>query len=200
MMAAEVQILDFVRPEERDEYLQLVVGLRAQLRPVGALEEVFAEAIVGATWRLRRCSMLEARMAETLAFDPMEDDSAGRVQASVDRARVQSHNILRRSMAELRQIQTERSIRHEVFGPNDTADRDLTSYREFGKFLTNHDRGKLLARKLHAIGTRPASQPQPAQLASFCETPRNALCPCASGRKYKRCCGQSAPPVLQRAA
>jgi transposase-like protein len=25
---------------------------------------------------------------------------------------------------------------------------------------------------------------------------RNGLCPCGSGKKYKRCCGQSAPPVL----
>ena len=25
---------------------------------------------------------------------------------------------------------------------------------------------------------------------------RNAPCPCGSGRKYKRCCGSSAPPIL----
>ena len=28
------------------------------------------------------------------------------------------------------------------------------------------------------------------------QTPRNALCPCGSGAKYKRCCGKNAPPVL----
>ena len=43
--------------------------------------------------------------------------------------------------------------------------------------------------------------PQP----SGCEiepnpTPRNALCPCGSGTKYKRCCGKAAPPVLNMAA
>ncbi|MFN7938596.1 MAG: SEC-C metal-binding domain-containing protein [Bryobacteraceae bacterium] len=32
------------------------------------------------------------------------------------------------------------------------------------------------------------------------QTPRNALCPCGSGNKYKRCCGKNAPPVLGRAA
>jgi len=32
------------------------------------------------------------------------------------------------------------------------------------------------------------------------QTPRNALCPCGSGNKYKRCCGKNAPPVLTRAA
>lgn len=29
---------------------------------------------------------------------------------------------------------------------------------------------------------------------------RNALCPCHSGQKYKRCCGRNAPAVLQNAA
>lgn len=28
------------------------------------------------------------------------------------------------------------------------------------------------------------------------QTPRNALCPCGSGQKFKRCCGKDAPPVL----
>ncbi len=32
------------------------------------------------------------------------------------------------------------------------------------------------------------------------QTPRNALCPCGSKLKYKRCCGKSAPPVLGKAA
>ena len=30
------------------------------------------------------------------------------------------------------------------------------------------------------------------------QTPRSARCPCGSGRKYKRCCGANAPPVLNR--
>jgi hypothetical protein len=178
-MATDAQIQDFVRPEERDEYSQSVAGLRAQLKPEGALEEVFTEAIIGATWRLRRCARIEARMAETCALDPMEDDSASRLQNSIDRARAQSHNILRRSMAELRQLQTERSIRFEVFGPDDTSVRDLTSYREVGKFLTDHDRGKLLARKLDGIDTiasvmrLPTDSPA-AGSGSFCKTPRAA--------------------------
>jgi uncharacterized protein YchJ len=29
------------------------------------------------------------------------------------------------------------------------------------------------------------------------EIPRSAPCPCGSGRKYKRCCGHNAPPVLK---
>ncbi len=32
--------------------------------------------------------------------------------------------------------------------------------------------------------------------AAASQTPRNALCPCGSGVKYKRCCGSAAPPLL----
>ena len=39
----------------------------------------------------------------------------------------------------------------------------------------------------------PAARPTPIRQDS---TPRNALCPCRSGEKFKRCCGKSAPPML----
>jgi hypothetical protein len=219
-------IHDFVRPAERDEYSQLVSALRAQLNPNGALEEAFASAIVGAVWRLRRCSLLEARMSETCELDPMEDDSAARPQISVDRARAQSHNILRRSIAELRRLQTQRNIRLEIFPAAESPDPDLTSYSDVATFLNSHERGKLLARKLDGLDSlaaiagmgpsRPLSAsfpPPPAEapgtaVGSFCKpadrpasgTPRNAPCPCGSGVKHKRCCGKSAPPALARAA
>jgi hypothetical protein len=40
----------------------------------------------------------------------------------------------------------------------------------------------------------------PAQPAACVEIARNALCPCGSGIKYKRCCGANAPPKLCHAA
>ena len=58
-------------------------------------------------------------------------------------------------------------------------------------------------------GTQPEENPlepgpapeNPAQSPEIDpQTPRNALCPCLSGLKYKRCCGPKAPPVLGRAA
>jgi len=204
---------DFVRPAEHDEYSQLVSGLRAELNPNGALEDAFAAAIIGAVWRLRRCSLLEARMGQTCELDPMEDESAARPQISIDRARAQSHNILRRSIAELRRLQTQRAIRLEIFPAAESPDPDLTSYTDLGAFLNNHDRGKLLARKLdgqdilaeHAAIAASLSAPPPAEapavkLGSFCKPSRNAPCPCGSGLKHKRCCGKSEPPALARAA
>jgi hypothetical protein len=205
---------DFVRPAECDEYSQLGEGLRAQLNPEGALEDAFAAAIIGAAWRLRRCALLEARMAQTCELDPMEDDSASPLQTSVDRARAQSHNLLRRSIAELRRLQTQRTIRLELFAAAEAPTPNLTSYSDVGICLNSHDRGKLLARKLDGIDTVAAvagfgiEAPAPAAgSGSFCKpanglagTPRNASCPCGSGVKHKHCCGKSAPPVLHRAA
>lgn len=45
-----------------------------------------------------------------------------------------------------------------------------------------------------------AEELQPTAQETPHQTPRNALCPCGSGNKYKRCCGKNAPPVLNRAA
>ena len=56
---------------------------------------------MSATWRLRRCRLVEATTS------PIDD-------AAVDRARSHAHNMLRRSLAELRKLQTERTIRCEL--------------------------------------------------------------------------------------
>ncbi len=61
-----------------------------------------------ANWRLRRCGILEYDLAR--ACDPAPDAQTA-IQKSIDRARAQSHNILRRSLAELRRLQTERHTR-----------------------------------------------------------------------------------------
>ena len=41
-----------------------------------------------------------------------------------------------------------------------------------------------------------AETQQPAPPETAPQTPRNALCPCGSGMKFKRCCGADAPAVL----
>ena len=108
---------DFVRPEEKTEYEQICHGLQADLNATGALEETYAMAIIGATWRLRRCSRVESEMSEIFSLDPMEDEAGSRIQRTVDRARGQAFNILRHATAELRRLQTERAIRKELSLP-----------------------------------------------------------------------------------
>jgi len=93
---------------EQSEYAQTRNALMAELAPSGILEQTFADEVMTATWRLRRCGLLEAAL-------PIDDDEAvERKQKSIDRARAQAHRILRQSMAELRALQTERYIRRDL--------------------------------------------------------------------------------------
>ena len=171
----------FIRPGEEEEYAETLTSLIAELAPQGIIEETFTAEIVGATWRLRRCRMVEQSLSEGATLDPMVDDQAEKKQTSVDRARAQSHNILRRSLAELRKLQTERTLREQAEEWRQTDEEEI----EENSFC------------------KPAPQtvPQPSACEKPAEqTPRNALCPCGSGTKYKRCCGKDAPPVLNLAA
>jgi hypothetical protein len=174
---------DYVRPEEQPEYAEICAALQSDLNPSGALEATFAMAIIGATWRLRRCSLIESDMSEIFSLDPMEDQAGSRTQHSVDRARSQAFHILRHATAELRRLQTDRRIRAELFPDTQPG---IVGYRDVVRTL----------KQSAASGS--------AKLASNCNPPestaRNAPCPCGSGEKYKRCCGVGAAPILNKAA
>jgi hypothetical protein len=168
---------DFVRPDERDDYARLGSSLRHELNPRGTLEETFAAAIIGAVWRLHRCSLVEAKIAETADLDPMEDQATSCLQVAIDRARAHAHNLMRRSLAELRRLQTDRTIREELFdGALTQPEPDLTSYKEVAIAINHGNRCKLLARKLDGIDSIAALMAPPPTgpaelLASFCKTP-----------------------------
>jgi len=114
---------------------QILAALMHELSPEGVLEEIFATEIMTATWRLRRCHRVEA--------DPAE-------QESVDRARAQSHNILRRSIAELRKLQTERTIRTQLDDPEMPR---LADTKQVFNTLNIHDKQCLAARKANGLDT-----------------------------------------------
>jgi hypothetical protein len=107
---------DFIRPGEEEGYKALQAGLVHQFAPGSLLEDILVEEIHRATWRLRRCGEVESHLVirlddrESYIFDPMEtsEESAIRIQKSVDRARAQAHRILHKCTAELRKLQAER--------------------------------------------------------------------------------------------
>src|SRR5580704_2293977 len=107
---------DFIRPEEEEEYAQTLIQLMDELTPEGIVEQTFATEIMGAHWRLRRCRLVEEAFSsiENLDFDPMMDERTEKQQKSVDRARAQSHLILRRSIDELRKLQSIRTIPEQL--------------------------------------------------------------------------------------
>jgi hypothetical protein len=200
---------NFVRPGEQSEWDEFNTAFLVDLAPHGALETSIASELIRASWRLRRCSNVEATLAARLAdptLDPMEDTATISTQNSIDRARTQAQRIFDRALSNLQRLQTERLFRNEYF-PEGTPltgfgvarlkeiipaihklPRDLTQDEAVDQTLTK------LLRMTTLASTKPVDPATP-KLASFC-TPRNAPCPCGSGAKYKRCCGTDAPPVL----
>jgi hypothetical protein len=164
----------------------------SQLDPQTPLEMIFATEMMSANWRLRRCRIIEAG----LALEPEPDE---KTQRSVDRARAQSHNILRRSLSELRKLQTERAIRDHIEHAE-----NLPGLAETSKILRAAP-GSFCHRAATATersSTEPGSFCKSASTppASSSKIPRNAPCPCRSGLKYKRCCGNPVAQSIKEAA
>jgi hypothetical protein len=173
-----------VQPHEIEEYEALSAALWNDMRPNGAIQELFATEVVRAAWRLRRCTEVEAALAEkTTGEDPMLDQELLRTQTAVDRARSQSHGIIRRSLAEIRRMQADSPAQPEIKTPakrTESAPPPVArSEPESPAYPHNGAAGAQVSRQ--QIG-------------------RNTPCPCNSNQKYKRCCGKNAPAILHQAA
>jgi hypothetical protein len=215
---------DFVRPEEEEEYAQTLIKLMDELTPGNSVEQTFATEIMGATWRLRRCRLVEEAfgLIEDLNVDPMIDERTEKQQKSVDRARAQSHLILRRSLAELCNLQKGRTLKEQVADHLPASKTAPASDGAPGNMdaLMNLAESQLAQRFREsgmssfcnpAAPPPPKPEPAPKTATSFCnpngslsalsnKIPRNAPCPCKSGAKYKKCCGGPAAQVLKPAA
>jgi hypothetical protein len=106
---------DFVRENETEDYTKICTSLWTELSPEGSVEEIITTELMSATWRLRRCRMVEEDLAEITILDPMQNPETEKLQKSVDRARAQSHSIFHRCLNALRKVQTERGIRCQAF-------------------------------------------------------------------------------------
>lgn len=210
---------DFVLPHETAEYTEHSTSLWNHLSPANPLEEAFAVEIVSAIWRLRRCRHVEADLSITAAADPFthSDESAIRIQHSVERARAQANNTLRRSVVELRRLQTDSTIFQEIFYNKPLpVGTGLTSYRDVAKALVTAEQHTLLAlevesKKLDAAlnapmpselpslpTNEPAAGPQPinptvktSKLGSFCKTPEAPAKPAHTTPRNAPCPCQS---------
>jgi uncharacterized protein YchJ len=182
---------DFVRPDETDAYHQLCKSFWDHLRPNGPLEQTFVSEIIRASWRLRRCSVVEASMSDRVgdsSIDPMEDPWHSALQNTVDRASASANNTLRRATTELRRLQTERQIRQELLPAGaDVSALGIASYREV-----------IAAKSEFAKQTQSTDRARPTERTQSIS--RNSACPCGSGLKYKRCCGQNSPGILSQVA
>jgi SEC-C motif len=208
---------DFVRPEEEEEYAQTLIKLMDELTPDNSVEQTFATEIMGATWRLRRCRLVEEHFGiiENLNFDPMIDERTEKQQKSVDRARSQSHLILRRSLDELRKLQKGRTFKEQIADqfptPKSAPTPDAAPGNMDALMALSESQ---LAQRFRESGMssfcNPAGaaapvatsfcNPAPTQAPATKNIPRNAPCPCKSGAKYKKCCGGPVAAAQKQAA
>jgi hypothetical protein len=208
---------DFIRPGEEHIYEQNRAYLLDQLAPTGILECTLADEIHRAMWRLRRCGEVEAALVQTCTTptetsDPMQDETAARIQHSVDRARARAHRLLHKSTAELRKLQTERHFRNEYFeAGSDLSHLGICDFTQVRKGIGREISNGLRQHKLDEINEMAAAfednrqhvaaitRQTQSHAQTLAQTPRNAPCPCNSGQKYKRCCGKNAPAILHAA-
>jgi hypothetical protein len=198
----------FVPPEERELYEEFVASYMDDLTPESVIEDTLADEIIQAAWRLRRCALIERRQLSDDAA-PAELD---RLQASIDRARATAQRTFTRSLAELRRVQSERVYRAMALSRDmDTENLGQADCRKLNlarlaqnkanaqKAADEKENDKRWNETIVRIEAEIAKQSQ-SPVASAAPIARNALCPCNSGAKYKRCCGKDAPPVLHTAA
>ena len=170
----------------------------ADLNPQGAVEHDIVEMIALHHWQYNRVQAIQtgyfnnaaARHNDFITTEFAEADSISRLaevfrhmnlEDDTFRLLLRYTNDIRRAFTvKLKDLKFVQSLRNQQH----TVEEELAATQP----EENPSEPKAAAEK----------SPQPAEM--YPETPRNALCPCRSGLKYKRCCGPKAPPVLGRAA
>ena len=91
-------IANDVVPTHREQYLELATSLELELRPHGTLELLCIVEILRSTWRLQRYAATdESTLTESN-------------KSALDRCRARNNSAVRRAMAELRRLQTDRHL------------------------------------------------------------------------------------------
>lgn len=165
---------DYAKPEELGLYKEFCETMFAELGPETLLEQTLTAEITGASWRLRRCSAVEAELADYVTQDPMLDESTEKTRRSVERARASAHSLLHRSINQFRHLQTDR--RRNQPAPRAESDPSSGQLGSICKSAFNSaDLESFLAppatflEDLDAILAEHAEQSESAaQLASFC--------------------------------
>ena len=205
---------DFVLPEEAEIYQMFCINMQGSCNAVDALEELLAAEITGAAWRLRRCNLVDGDLANHSPIDPLLDTMLGPQIRSIERARSHSTSIFHRSLNQLRKLQKDR-LAMQTPQPKPEHEFDLLQAVQQNIGAIMNDRGPTDWDEFERqyLADQAAKQAKEAELASNCKTAkapseelasncktapaapkptvkigRNALCPCQSGLKFKRCC------------
>jgi hypothetical protein len=107
----------FVRPDEQDQFNLFQNDLRTEMKPDGATQSGLFDLVLHAAWNLRRCFELETEIqseAINKGFtDAVLDDDLSLKLDRIYRYKKMHESSHRRSIADLRKLQTEQLWRNE---------------------------------------------------------------------------------------
>jgi hypothetical protein len=174
-----------VKPADRAEYEQIIATVEASFQPVDGIEVLMAVEVVRDLWRLRFYA------AWTAERGPSDD---------IDKARTRASTNIRRTMAEIRRLQTERQLRSQL-GNRMTGLGSTRELVEVSKLIRSYKPKETNPVDRLEAAFQSRIQKQESNLKKQTHSVgRNSPCPCGSGQKHKRCCGKGAPPIYQHAA
>ena len=189
-----------VTAEDRPIYEALREQLFYAFRPTGYAQDLTFQRLVNAAWNMQRCQKLEYLLMESIeGADPLGHPDTMKTAALYQRYYLRFEGTYRANLRELERLQRLKIVQDVHFGDENNvgALHDLQLYERFAK------RNGRPAQPGPASVENPQSQSnqQSAERnpAPYPKVGRNSPCPCGSGKKYKRCCGVDAPPILYAA-
>jgi len=189
-----------VTAADRPIYESLREQLFYAFRPTGFAQDLTFQRLVNAAWNMQRCQKLETMLMEFIeGDDPLSHPDTIKQAALYQRYYLRFEGSYRANLRELERLQRLQIVQDVYFGDKNNIGvlHDLQLHQQFAK------------RNSRPAPTAPAPaenpQPQSGQQsaernpAPYPKVGRNSPCPCASGKKYKRCYGVDAPPILHAA-
>ncbi len=195
-----------VDPADQAQYATHVDRWQTELHPTGALECYFAAEIVRAAWRMERYAVFDT------------PDMSDKARAAWVTHRDRTNSAIRRNLEELRRLQSDRYLQAQLgillpgvaslklvlpglkrqtvamdSKPKTSRPPEPAAVNRSETILHSKIQEEERRQLAEYAKARPVSVPMPT-------APRNALCPCNSGQKYKRCCGHWSKSPLPKAA
>ena len=181
------------------EYETLLAELTEHLDPADLTEERFTREMADAEWRLRRVrQQMESALSRHMA--KLAEENSPMNPLHLQSLAVETLGQTGCSYATWLRYETKFERQY------DRAYNAWSRYQDVRQRSSKRAADRVLE---HVLAPFPGAAPE--KSASNVQTPptqqdpaspveqtiaRNALCPCGSGDKYKRCCGRHAPPVL----
>jgi hypothetical protein len=106
----------YIRADEQDEFDELLQLLTDQLKPGGIMQCQFFDLILHASWNIRRCMALEAKLESEASPDVdalLNDEDYARKITRLWRYKKMHESTLRQATAEFRKLKTEEFFRVE---------------------------------------------------------------------------------------